>query len=97
MLEDKPEHTKQLTELMPELTQEQWEDGRKIAELCGFDEDILETKMLWGDSVGSVGWGLSHSAQHIIEYKLNADQIRDAVERGIAAYQEKYGGLGGDS
>jgi hypothetical protein len=81
-IETSPEAT------LPELTPEQIEIGKEIAEICGFDDKILEQDMLWNGHVRPVGYGLAHSAHHIEELELTARQIQEAVLAGIEAYQQ---------
>lgn len=80
-----PEANKSPESTLPELTPEQWESGKEIAEFCDLGNDVLEQKMLWGGVEASVGYGLAHSAHHM--GPLTPTEIRNAVFKGIADYQ----------
>jgi hypothetical protein len=71
-----------------ELTDEQWEAGRKIAKFCNISEEVLEQNMLWKGEVATIAtvkYGLAHSAHHMQD--LTATEIRTAILNGIADYQ----------
>ena len=77
-----------------ELTPEQWEAGREIAEFCGIGEDVLMKKMLWNGVVATVAYGLAHSARYMED--LTSEEIRTAVFGGIAEFEAALGGVDGD-
>ena len=69
---------------LAELTAEQWQAGRDIAELCGISEDILAMRMSWGGDTATVEYGLAHSARYMEH--LTPEEIMKAVFDGIVEY-----------
>ncbi len=70
---------------LPELTPDQYAAGKEIADMCELGEETLKQKMVRGDSVATVEYGLAHSAHHI--EILSVEEIRERIFKGIAEYQ----------